>query len=618
MANERKTEDLVEARLREQGYYGADSGVVVEKQASDNARIRRLLKTASKAGKENPGYPEFFIHSPAYPDFLVVVECKASASRHESPGRDRPVGFAVDGVLHYASFLAKDYDVLAIAISGETEAKLQISHFLHLRGTAAPLDWDEAADIVPLDDYYDAFIKTDAKFREDYGALLDFSRKLNVDLQAAKITEAQRGFLISGILIALENDAFKKSFRAHKTAMELANSLVNTIKTEFDSAKLPQDRQEVVRNAFSFIMTSPALTKDRDFAIALIESIDDNINAFMRTHEFYDTIGQFYIEFLRYANNDKGLGIVLTPHHIAQLFAELADVRPESIVFDNCCGTAGLLIAAMKRMVEEAGIDKALQKKIRTERLIGIEYQPQVYALAASNMILHGDGKTKLYQGDCFEPPDSLFDKGKPSVGLLNPPYKNKQSKDDREELEFIFNNLEKLRIDGTCVAIVPITVATAPSGAIGEWKRALLDKHTLEAVMSMPIGLFHNSNTTVVTCIMVFTAGRPHPKGKKTWFGYWRNDGLIKTKNRGRFDGDGVWPAVLKHWTTTFRNRDILKGESVAREVDWSDEWCAEAYLEPDYEAVDQDALAQAAKRSLLARLVLSNELPAKGADDV
>ena len=54
---------------------------------------------------------------------------------------------------------------------------------------------------------------------------------------------------------------------------------------------------------------------------------------------------------------------------------------------------------------------------------------------------------------------------------------------------------------------------------------------------MSMPIELFHNSKTTVVTCIMVFTAHRPHPKGKKTWFGYWRDDGFIKTKHRGRID---------------------------------------------------------------------------------
>ena len=51
---------------------------------------------------------------------------------------------------------------------------------------------------------------------------------------------------------------------------------------------------------------------------------NENINLFMKTYRYHDVLGQFYIEFLRYANNDKGLGIVLTPPHITELFSELA------------------------------------------------------------------------------------------------------------------------------------------------------------------------------------------------------------------------------------------------------------------------------------------------------
>src|SRR6202034_3891523 len=98
------------------------------------------------------------------------------------------------------------------------------------------------------------------------------------------------------------------------------------------NASLPTDRREILAQAFSFIKHLPALTKDKDFVVELIKGIDDNINAFNKTHKYYDTIGQFYVEFLRYANNDKGLGIVLTPHHIAELFALLADVNRDSIV----------------------------------------------------------------------------------------------------------------------------------------------------------------------------------------------------------------------------------------------------------------------------------------------
>ncbi|MHC4843909.1 MAG: methyltransferase, partial [Planctomycetota bacterium] len=89
---------------------------------------------------------------------------------------------------------------------------------------------------------------------------------------------------------------------------------------------ITQDRNDELAHAFSFIPSSPAL-QDKDFFISLIQGIDENINSFMRTHKFYDTIGQFYVEFLRYANNDKGLGIVLTPHHIAELFTDLSDIN---------------------------------------------------------------------------------------------------------------------------------------------------------------------------------------------------------------------------------------------------------------------------------------------------
>src|SRR5207237_6602050 len=135
--------------------------------------------------------------------------------------------------------------------------------------------------------------------------------------------------------------------------------------------------------------------------------------------------------------------------------------------------------------------------------------------------------------------------------------------------------NLDSLGQGAKCVAIVPITCATAPSGVIGDWKRTILERHTLEAVMSMPIELFHNSKTTVVTCVMVFTAHRPHPKGKKTWFGYWRTDGFIKTKHRGRIDALDRWTGIRDRWVSEFRSREVLDGFSVLKDVGPADEWC-------------------------------------------
>jgi hypothetical protein len=107
---------------------------------------------------------------------------------------------------------------------------------------------------------------------------------------------------------------------------------------------------------------------------------------------------------------------------------------------------------------------------------------------------------------------------------------------------------------------------------------------------MSMPVDLFHDSKAGVATCIMVFTAHKPHPKGKKTWFGYWRDDGLVKVKNRGRVDAKNTWAVTKVKWLESFRNRDVIPMFSVMQAVTAADEWCAEAYMQTDYSKISRE----------------------------
>ena len=116
------------------------------------------------------------------------------------------------------------------------------------------------------------------------------------------------------------------------------------------------------------------------------------------------------------------------------------------------------------------------------------------------------------------------------------------------DELEFILNNLECLVDNGTCVAIVPMQCALAQKGRSMELKKKLLDQHTLEAVFSMPDELFFNSKVKVVSCIMIFTAHRPHSKSKQTYFGYYKDDGFVQRKIQGRFDAFGRWSKIKKN----------------------------------------------------------------------
>jgi type I restriction-modification system DNA methylase subunit len=283
------------------------------------------------------------------------------------------------------------------------------------------------------------------------------------------------------------------------------------------------------------------------------------------------------------------LGIVLTPPHITELFAELAQVNKNSIVFDNCTGTGGFLISAMKKMIEDANGEEKKIKEITTKQLIGVEYQAHIYALSVSNMYIHQDGKTNIIKGSCFDTDViNIVKSQKPTVGFLNPPYQG-DKKTDIDELEFILNNLECLVDGGTCIAIVPMQKALATSGKVWEWKKKLLEKHTLEAVLSMPDELFFNSNVNVVTCAMIFTAHKKHSPTKKTYFGYYKEDGFVKRKIQGRFDGCRRWQTIKEKWVAYYQNKEEEAGFSINKVVTANDEWCAEAYMETDYSTITE-----------------------------
>ncbi|HAO23251.1 MAG TPA: methyltransferase [Desulfobacteraceae bacterium] len=598
--NEKITESIFRNELTKNGYFANDS-IIVEEQKSNYHLIDKLLKNASKKGV-GKGFPEFIIRSEEMSDFLIIAECKADVKKHESETSDQYGDYAVDGVLLYSSFLSKEFDVLGIAVSGQNETELKVSHYLFLKNTTKPHKYF-SNKILPLVTYYDEFLKSDFKFGYDYDKLLEYIKDLNELLHSKKIKEAQRSLLISGVLIALQNIAFKNSFTSHKKPEQLAKNLLSTIIHEFTNANLPIDKVNNLKQTFSFILTHTTIITDKDFFIELIKSIDDNINKFMRTHKYFDTLGQFYIEFLRYANNDKGLGIVLTPPHITDLFSEIAGIDKDSVIFDNCCGTGGFLISAMKKMIKDAKGDSFKIKQIKNHQLIGIEYQDDIYALGVSNMVIHGDGKTNIYSGNCFKLSETIKQKFHPDFGFLNPPYKSKKS--DIEELDFVINNLNTIKKGGTCIAIVPLSCAISTKGEILERKKNILSDHTLEAVLSMPDDLFHNSKVGVITCVLVIKAHIPHPENKKTWLGYWREDGFIKTKGKGRIDLNNTWVQLRNKWINSFVNREVVKRLSVMEALNPDDEWCAEGYLITDYSEINYETYKNYVRRYLAFRLL-------------
>lgn len=403
----------------------------------------------------------------------------------------------------------------------------------------------------------------------------------------AELEEKEKPLVVAGSLIALSNEIFSRTYQAYSAA-ELPSFWMETIKKEMEKAELPNAKVANVTQPFTGIEVHPELRKStkaypKGLLNEIVTMLAEMVLPFLTIYHDFDVVGQFYGEFLKYTGGDgKGLGIVLTPRHITELFSLLANVTKDDVVVDTCTGTGGFLISAMMQMAKSATTEEEIVS-IKRDRLVGVEQQPTMYALAASNMYLRGDGKANLHQGSCFD--ESIFMGVKShnaTVGLINPPYA--KSKADLSELRFVERMLDSLQKGGRGIAVIPVSCVSSPS----QEKHDLMSKHTLEAVMSIPPETFYPVG--VVTCVVVFTAGIPHAtSAKKSWFGYWREDGFVKVKNLGRVDRNGTWPQIRDRWVEMFRNKEVHPGESVMAKVGPDDEWLAEAYMETDYSTLGQ-----------------------------
>jgi 16S rRNA G966 N2-methylase RsmD len=607
MANERITENLVRDILRDLKYYNNEN-TQVEEQKSHIVEVKKLLKGASKTGKGGIGAPEFIISTSETPDFLIVFECKADVKHHESKDKNKPVEYAVDGVLHYAKRLAKSFNVIAIAVSGQTKSSLKISNFILPKESETHKVLVNKAgtpikNIIPLEDYIEhgTFDPDVAKQREN--DLMALSRDLHDFMRDhAKLTESEKPLVVSGTLIALRNKAFAKSFDAHSPE-DLQKEWMRVIKEEMKKADIPHSKEFSMTQPYSSIAVHPELGKaqkkyPRGVLYELIFMLNQKVWPFISVYHDFDVVGQFYGEFLKYTGGDKkALGIVLTPKHITELFSLLANVQKDSKVLDICAGTGGFLVSAMHKMFKQAFTQKE-KEKIKKEGLLGVEQQPNMYALVASNMILRGDGKANLHQGSCFgEGITEAVKKHKCNIGMLNPPYS--QGDEDLHELVFVKHMLDCLVKGSIGIVIVPMSCAISPHPK----REELLEHHTLDAVMSMPTDLFYPVGT--VTCIMVFKAHIPHAQtNQKTWLGYWKDDGFVKTKHKGRIDQNKTWDNIKERWVDSYRNRDSIAGESVKKHLSYNDEWCAEAYMETDYGCISESIFEDTVKDYMLFKL--------------
>ncbi len=338
---------------------------------------------------------------------------------------------------------------------------------------------------------------------------------------------------MSGILLALNE-------RKQALLDELKGDEVNTdgtviysaIETALKRANVaPEVKRDKILHQFGVIQDTALLNRINPI---LGETPLKYYTKFLYNHIFKaikytksseDYLGRFYGEFMSYSGSDgQSLGIILTPKHITELFADLVDLKPTDTVFDPCCGTGGFLISAMHKMLGQATTD-AQRLNIRKNQLHGIELQPYMFTIATTNMILRGDGKSNLINADFFDESAEKMQLKGATVGMINPPYSQGSKKNPQlYEISFIEHLLDSLTQDGRCAVIVPQSTFTGKTSDEQNFKRSILKKHTLEGVITLNKDTFYGVG--VMPCIAVFTAHRPHPKEKVVKFINFEDDG--------------------------------------------------------------------------------------------
>ncbi len=626
--NERKTEYLTEESLKEAGFKGED----FQFQGAEEAEIQRCLPS-KKSARNGAGKPEFIIRLNGDAADLLVVECKLDKSKHASEknldGDSKlvPVDYAEDGVIHYMKGLSKEFNVIGLAISGGS-LPLQITTFIVLRGGEVRRLKNKT--ILSRHDYLTALRNTAGYGQKSEEEIIGFARSLHNFLRdEMELSDQLKPLIVSGILLGLKQTAFEQGYRNYSNHDKLANGLYSSIQETLVDAKIDEAKRDAMMNNYSFIKTHQPVKDHLKETIGLIYR---NLFFAMQPDSSLDFLGSFYGEFLRYSGGDqKGLGIVLTPRHITELFADLANLDADkSVVLDICAGSAGFLIAAMAHMIQDASGNSKKIKRIKEKGLIGIEQAPHMFTLACANMILRGDGKANMFMDDSLNPKSPMvaerISELEPNVGFLNPPY-SKKSK-GKNELQFVKRQLDLLVSGGIGIAIIPVGRLIDDSDKTCIIKKEILDEHTLTHVMSMPPQLFPKVGT--VTAIAVFRAHQPHwreiksPKKviandeksnekfiteqiprEKTWFGYWRDDGFMMKKNSRVERSDGLWEKTKAKWLEDYWGENEVHGNSVKRAVSHTDEWVAEAYLETDYAQLKKESFECEVKKYLLYKLM-------------
>lgn len=301
-----------------------------------------------------------------------------------------------------------------------------------------------------------------------------------------------------------------------------------------------------------------------------------------------DTKGDLYEYMLGKIASAGQNGQFRTPRHIIKLMVDMTAPTPQDVICDPACGTAGFLIAASEYLHDHHSDaiykDATARRRFNDHTFHGYDFDNTMLRIGSMNMLLHGVEnpdiryKDSLAEGVGVQPADALTDMAtandaeKYSLILANPPFAGSLDyestakdllqvvKTKKTELLFLALFLRLLQSGGRAAVIVPDGVLFGSSKAHKALRKMLIDEQKLDAIISMPSGVFR-PYAGVSTAILLFTktnsGGTDH-----VWFYDMQADGFSLDDKRAPQPDNNDLPDILSRWHRLNREDDTQNTE--------------------------------------------------------
>lgn len=481
-------------------------------------------------------------------------------------------GYAVNGAVHYANALlhyTSRTNIIAIGVTGYKdsldELKTEIGvYFVSKENFGIGQKVGDYTDLSFLKaTNFDAFIDKikELKLTPDEIEKLKERREKEIDISLTQLNndiyqnekglgENDRVYLVAASIMATlgvsEDDVTplqkEELTSSKKLGYKDGDKVLTQIKAFLTAKKIPEAKRDLILRTLANTLTTeninkPGKNKESQLKRIFTKIVDD-LGIYYKIGLNTDFTGKLFNEMYSWLGftQDKLNDVVLTPSYVATLLVKLARVNKDSYVWDFATGSAGLLVAAMNEMLNDAK-DKAtspddLYKKeaeIKANQLLGLEILSSVYMLAVLNMIMMGDGSSNIINEDSLTQFNGKYGYGKtderfPATAfVLNPPYSA-----DGNGMIFVKRALSMM--DKGYASI--IIQGSAGSGKASEINKEILKSNRLLASIKMPIDLFVGKSS-VQTYIYVFRVGEAHENDYTVKFIDFINDGYTRSNRK-------------------------------------------------------------------------------------